>query len=412
MATTASPLEEPGRPDFGRGRRRRSTRYVPAALGLLIIVGTLGGLKCAQISTIKSAAARSQKAGPPPETVNTARAQDQSWDVTLDTVGSVAPSRGVSISNESAGMVSRIHFQSGSAVEEGDLLVELDTTVERGQLASAIARKNLAAVNAERSRALFASASIARAQLDADNSALQAATADANALMGQIQRKTVRAPFSGKLGIRLVNLGQYLAAGTPITTLESGESNYVDFALPQQDLSRVSVGMAVRLTLGVGDAGVAPPPAQGTLFAVDPAVDPTTRNIKLRATIPPEADWLRPGMFVNVSVIEPEKETIVAIPSTAIVHASFGDSVFVVEDEKDAAGQAVMGPDGNPSKVARQQFVRIGARRGDFVAVLEGIKAGEEVVTAGAFKLRNGARVAVSTAVELHPELTPHPPNR
>jgi membrane fusion protein (multidrug efflux system) len=382
------------------------------AFGLLVLVGVLVGLKCAQISTIKAFAAKSQKSGPPPETVTTARAQEQSWDRTLDTVGSVATARGVSISNEVAGTVSRIDFRSGMTVEQGQVLVELDTAVERGQLASAIARRKLAAVNAERSRALYASGSIAKAQVDNDTSAIEAAAADVNALAAEIEKKVVRAPFAGKVGIRLVNLGQYLAAGTPITVLESGESNFVDFALPQQDLSLLSDGMPVRFWIGTGDAGGALPVAEGSLFAIDPAVDPTTRNIKLRARIPAEADWLRPGMFVNVSVVEPTKQTVVAVPSTAVVHASFGDSVFVVEDEKDPQGDPVTGPDGKPSKIARQQFVRTGPRRGDFIAILDGVKTGEEVVTAGAFKLRNGTRVAVSTAVELRPELSPHPPNR
>jgi membrane fusion protein (multidrug efflux system) len=382
------------------------------AFGLLVLVGVLVGLKCAQISTIKAFAAKSQKSGPPPETVTTARAQEQSWDRTLDTVGSVATARGVSIGNEVAGTVSRIDFRSGATVEQGQVLVELDTAVERGQLASAIARRRLAAVNAERSRALYASGSIAKAQLDNDTSAIEAAAADVNALAAEIERKVVRAPFAGKVGIRLVNLGQYLAAGTPITVLESGESNLVDFALPQQDLSLLSDGMPVRFWIGTGDAGAAFPVAEGSLFAVDPALDPTTRNIKLRARIPAEADWLRPGMFVNVSVVEPTKQTVVAVPSTAVVHASFGDSVFVVEDEKDPQGNPVAGPDGKPFRIARQQFVRTGPRRGDFIAILDGVKTGEEVVTAGAFKLRNGTRVAVSTAVELRPELSPHPPNR
>jgi membrane fusion protein (multidrug efflux system) len=388
------------------------TRYVPVVVGLLAVVGTLGGLKCAQISTIKTAGAKAQKAGPPPEAVNTAIAKAESWDRTLDTVGSVATAQGVSVANEEAGIVARIDFQSGAMAKERQVLVELDTRVERGQLESARAKKELAATNLERTRRLFASGSIAKAQLDADQSAFDAAAADVSALSAEIERKIVRAPFAGKLGIRLVNVGQYLAAGTAITVIESGETNYVDFSLPQQDLALVLVGMPVRFEVGGGgDAGAALT-AQGTIFTVEPAVDPTTRNIKLRAHLPPDAEWLRPGMFVRVSVIEPTKETVVAIPATAIVHASFGDSVFVVEDEKDEGGNVVKSPDGKPSKVARQQFVKTGPLRGDFVAVTEGVKAGEEVVTAGGFKLRNRARVAVSTAAELHPELTPHPVNR
>ena len=174
--------------------------------------------------------------------------------------------------------------------------------------------------------------------------------------------------------------------------------------------------MRVRFSTGGGGGGgggtVAPLAAEGSVYAVEPTVNPPTRNIKVRASVPPDADWMRPGMFVNVSVIEPTTETAIAVPATAVVHASFGDSIFLVEDEKDAAGAVVMGPDGKPSKVARQQFVKTGSRRGDFIAVTEGLKGGEEVVTAGGFKLRNRARVRVSTAAELHPEQSPHPVNR
>jgi membrane fusion protein (multidrug efflux system) len=213
----------------------------------------------------------------------------------------------------------------------------------------------------------------------------------------------VRAPFAGKLGIRLINVGQYLGPGTPITVLESSEATYVDFDLPQQDLSAVSVGMPVRLALegsGAGDAGAARGrTATGAVFAVDPDVDPSTRNVRVRASVPPQDDWLRPGMYVNVDVVEPKRDDVVAIPATAIVHASYGDSVFVVED----------GPSG---KVVRQQFVRLGPERGDFVAVADGVHAGEEVVSEGAFKLRKAMRVTVNNEVQTAPALAPHPANR
>jgi membrane fusion protein, multidrug efflux system len=244
-----------------------------------------------------------------------------------------------------------------------------------------------------------ASGSVAPSQLDTDQAAFAGATADADALAAQIERKTVRAPFAGKLGIRLVNVGQYLGPGTPITVLESSEATYVDFDLPQQDLSRVAVGMPVRLTLGAGDAGAGPRTSSGAVFAIDPDVDPTTRNIRVRASVPRQDDWLRPGMFVDVAVVEPRKDDVVAIPATAVVHAPYGDSVFVIE-----------GHDG--ALVARQQFVKLGHNRGDFVAVAEGLQPGQRVVSAGAFKLRNGSRVVIDNEVALHPELAPNPPNR
>lgn len=381
-------------------------------LGLLLVVGLLVGLKAAQIGTLMKAGKQAQKSGPPPEAVSTFVALKQDWEQTLDAVGSVVAGRGVSISNDGAGIVSRIDFESGASVQKGQVLVELDSRVERGQLASARARRRLAGTNARRTKSLVASGALAEAQGDSDQAQLDATAAEVESLAAQIDRKIVRAPFAGKLGIRLVNVGQYLPPGTPISMLESADAAYVDFALPQQELTHIAKGMPVRLTVETGDAGAAPPPVEGSVFAVEPAVDPTTRNIRARATFPDEAEWLRPGMFVNVSVVQPETAAVVAVPGTAVVHASFGDSVFIVEDEKDGAGNVIKGPDGKPSKAVRQQFVRLGPPRGDFVAVAEGVKPGDEVVAAGAFKLRNRARVVVNSAVPVHPELAPHPVNR
>ena len=183
------------------------------------------------------------------------------------------------------------------------------------------------------------------------------------ALKAQIDRKVVRAPFAGKLGIRSVNLGQYLNPGTPITMLESLESVFVDFTIPQQELARVPVGLAGahRAARHAARRG----PWTGKIAAVDPSVDPATRAVKLRASVKDDKDELRPGMFVNVSVLLPERANVVSVPATAIVHAPYGDSVFVIETRKDDKGRPVNGPDGKPAKIARQQFVRAraGARR-------------------------------------------------
>ncbi|HEY4013868.1 MAG TPA: efflux RND transporter periplasmic adaptor subunit [Polyangiaceae bacterium] len=386
------------------GSRRRWPRIVAALLGLLVLVAILGAVKGAQIMTLIGAGKKMKAAGPPPETVATAVAQEQTWDQTLESVGSVAAAQGVSIGNDAPGIVSRIAFESGETVREGQVLVELDTRVERAQLASARARQALAQETLKRTQALFATGAIAQSQLDTDTSQLNGATADADALAAQIDRKTVKAPFAGKLGIRLVNVGQYLAPGTPITVLEAPEATYIDFDLPQQDLSLVRVGMPVRLALDTPDAGAAH--ADGAVFAIEPAVDPTTRNIKLRATLPAKDQWLRPGMFVRVSVVEPQKADVVAIPATSVVHAPYGDSVFLVETAPAAGGSAAP-----PAKIARQQFVRVGDERGDFVAIADGVKAGEEVVSAGAFKLRNGTHLAINNAVQAPAEFAPRPAN-
>jgi membrane fusion protein (multidrug efflux system) len=244
--------------------------------------------------------------------------------------------------------------------------------------------------------------------LDADEAQLKAGTTDTGALEAQVGRKTVRAPFSGRLGIRLVNLGQYLNSGTPITVLEAIETVYVDFTLPQQRLADVKLGMPVRVTIESAEGAA----HDGTVSAIDPAVDSTTRTIKVRAGVVNKQENLRPGMFANVSVILPQQGSFVTVPATAVIHASYGDSVFVVEDKKDEAGKVVNGPDGKPAKVARQQFVRPGDARGDFVAVLDGVAEGQEVAMAGAFKLRNGSSVVINNDVKTAPQLAPHPENR
>jgi membrane fusion protein (multidrug efflux system) len=306
----------------------------------------------------------------------------------------------VAVSNDSPGIVSRIRFESGDHVKQGDVLVELDTSVERAQLASLRAKRELAEISVKRSKALATSGAVAQSQVDADESSFKSLTADASALSAQIARKIVRAPFTGKLGIRQVNLGQYLAPGTTVTTLEAEKSIFIDFRLPQEDLSKLRVGMQVRaLTSGAGA-----PLAVGEITAVDPAIDPMTRTIQVRASLPDDENKLRPGMFLRAEVVLPEKSAVVAVPQTSVVHASYGDSVFISEDKA--------GPSGKPQKIARQQFVRTGATRGDFVSIQDGVSAGQEVVTAGAFKLRNGVPIKVNNQEVPQPSLDPHPENR
>lgn len=376
-------------------------RYLFAALGLIGVLAVLGGLKASQISLLIDYGTEMQKAGPPPEAVGAVAAERQTWERTLDAVASVVSAQGVVLSNEAPGVVTRLHFDSGALVKRGQILLELDTSVERAQLGSTRARRDLAEISANRSRALVTSGAVARAEVDANESSLKSLTADASAIRAQIERKVVRAPFSGKLGLREVNLGQYLAPGSRVTVLESTESVYVDFTLPQREAHLVKLEMPVRVSLD-GQDGVA---AEGVISAIDPAMDPVTRTIKVRASIPNETSRLLPGMFARVAVVLPERPEVVAIPLTAVVRASYGDSVFVVEDPPRATGAS-------QNKVARQRFVRLGEARGDFVSVLEGVKAGETVVTAGAFKLRNGAPVTIDNEVALEPKLDPKPENR
>jgi membrane fusion protein (multidrug efflux system) len=383
-------------------------RYLVAGLAILVLVGGLVAVKFTQISSLISMGKQMEKIGPPPEAVGTAMSQEETWGGSVSAVGTITSFKGVAISNEVPGIVSAIRFESGAKVKAGQVLVELDSKAERAQVASIEARKELATVNVGRTRALVADNAIAKAQLDTDESALKTSSADLGALRAQIDRKVVRAPFSGRLGIRQVNLGQYLNPGTTLTELEAIDMVFVDFSLPQQRLQTVSVGMPVRVTV----EGVAGLSAEGTIVAINPTVDATTRAMKIRASVPNKDEKLRPGMFAKVSVVLPEQGSVVVIPASAVVHASYGDSVFVVEDKKDASGSAVRATDGKPAKVARQQFVRLGEARGDFIAVADGVKPGQEVVTAGAFKLRNGAGVMVNNDIKADPQLAPRPENR
>lgn len=373
-------------------------RYVFVIVGVVVLLAGLAGVKAAQISTLIGFGEAAAKAGAPPEMVSATKAETAVFETELNAVGTVMSARGVELSNDAAGVVSRLHFESGAIVKKGDVLVELDTSVERAQVASLKARTELASVSMNRSRALVTAGAAPQAQLDQDQSTFASLNADAKALLAQIDRKVVRAPFAGRLGIRAVNLGQYLAPGTVVTVLESTESQYVDFTLPQAFVSQLKQGMLVRLRNERGG----PLLAEGAIDAVAPSLDAVTRNVTVRASVPTGGEGLRPGMFVAVDVVLPEKRNVVIVPLPAVVHAAYGDSLFVVEKPKQ----------GEQGGVARQKFVKLGERRGDFVAVIEGLKAGEEVVTSGSFKLRNGSKVVVKNDTKPKPELTPRPENR
>ena len=373
---------------------------------LFAIIGGLAGVKFWQISTLIAIGDTMAKNGPPPEAVGTDRAELRSWDVTLSAVGTVSGVESVAVANEEPGVVAKIHFDSGAIVEKGAILVELDAKMERAQLASAKSKLELARVTVARSRKLVATGALTRQILDADEAAFSTAKADVAALQAQVDRKMVKAPFAGRTGIRAVNLGQFLAPGTAVTTLDSPEGVYVDFTLPQQDLHQVGVGTKVEV--GVAEQA----PYEAVIAAIDPTVDPATRSLRLRAKVPGRQALLRPGMFVTVTVVLPHKVDVVLVPATAIVHAPFGDSLFIVEDKPQSSPGMSTTPDGKPVKIARQQFVRTGQARGDFIAVTEGLKPGQTVVAYGGFKLHNGSPIVIDNRVRPEPKLDPRPENR
>jgi membrane fusion protein (multidrug efflux system) len=385
----------------------RLRRVLLVVAGLLVVIAVLAGIKGAQIGKLIGMGKQFQEMGPPPEAVGSAVAKAETWETTVSAVGSISSLRNVAVSAEVPGTVAKIRFESGQIAREGQVLVELEAEVERAQLASVTARRELADQNAERSRKLAAGGAITKAQLDDTQAQLKTAVTDAAALRAQLERKIIRAPFKGRLGIRAVNVGQYLTPGTTVTTLDAMGGTFVDFTLPQEELAIIAVGLPVRVTMeGAKEA------LTGTISAIDPTIDQTTRNVKIRAAIPELPGTPRPGSFVKVEVIKPSKAQVVAVPATALVHASYGDSVFVVEDKKPGSPGMDKTQDGKTVQIARQQFVRTGPTRGDFIAINKGVNAGQSVVSAGAFKLRNNTPVVVDNSVQAKPELEPRPENR
>ena len=361
-----------------------------------LFVAGLGFVKFRQIQTAIAQGAAFQ---PPPEAVTTVVAVPQQWPATLTAIGTVAAVQGVTVSADLPGTVDRILFESGQAVHEGQVLAVLDTRQEQAQLAALAAQHELAEVTFNRMQGLLNERVISRAEFDratADDRQTDARVAEIRAV---IDRKTIRAPFSGNLGLRQVNVGQYLAGGDALVTLQSLDPIYVNFGIPQQSMGQIPIGRSIRITSD-GAAGVE---WTGRVTALDSLVNEATRNIQLQATLANPGGKLRPGMFVQTEVALGPSESIVALPASAISYAPYGDSVFVVADLKD--------PDGRAYKGVRQQFVKIGAARGDQVAIVSGVKAGEEVVTSGVFKLRNGAAVQINNTVRPANDLAPKPEN-
>jgi len=361
-------------------------------LAMAVFLGAIGFVKFRQVR-----AATMQSFQPPPEAVTTVIAREERWEPSLSAIGTVAAVNGVRVAADLPGVVKRITFESGSRVEAGKVLVELDTRQEQAQLRAAEARLELAKANFERIRGLREQGIAAQADFDASQAELSQADAATGEIRATIQRKTIHAPFTGILGIRQVNLGQYLQGGDPVVPLQTLDPIHVDFTIPQPELERVRVGGAVRVAAeGLADAGFS-----GKITAIDSVIDPSTRNVQVQATLANHEGRLRPGMFVTTQVILEARDKVISLPASAISYAPYGDSVFIVEDLK--------GPDGKSYRGARQQFVKLGAARGDQVAVLSGVKAGAEVVSSGAFKLRNGAAVLVNNEVQPGNESAPKP---
>jgi len=366
-------------------------------LMLAVVAALVGGLGFIKFRQVEAAIASGASFQMPPTAVTTVVAQRETWPSTLSVIGTAAAIQGVTVSADLPGTVDKIHFESGQWVHEGDILVELDTRQERAQLANMEAQRDLARINYDRATQLVKEGVIARSEYDNATAQQKATEAQVGDIRAAIARKTIHAPFSGVLGIRQVSLGQYLAAGQAIVSLQSLNPIYVNFGVPQQDTPKVAPGRVLRVTNndlpGMGFTG--------RIIALDSVINEQTRNIQVQAILTNKDDKLRPGMFVQVELPLGASREVVPLPASAVNYAPYGDSVYVVTDMKDAKGKTYRG--------VRQQVVRVEGSRGDQVAITSGINPGDEVVSSGVFRLRNGAPVQVNNTVKPENSASPKP---
>jgi len=364
---------------------------------VLVVVGGLAGLKVMQIRTLVASA---KSFVPPPETVSSAVVKEEKWQGTLTAIGSVTAVQGVTINPDIPGTVREIAFESGAVVAKGDLLVRLDTSSEEAQLRALEAQVELARVTLDRQRTLRGQNLIPQSDLETAEAASKQAVANADNVRATIEKKTIRAPFAGRLGIRLINLGQYLDTGKPIVSLQSLLPIHADFSFPQQELARLKTGMRVHLTTDTYPGRQ----FEGGLTAINPDLDASTRSVGLQATFDNADQTLRPGMYARVEVLLPEEKAVLVIPATSVLSAPYGDSVYVIESKSGKENA-------KPGLAVRQQFIRTGQARGDLVTVESGLKPGERIVSAGVFKLRNGMAVVENNELVPKSEGSPHPPD-
>lgn len=372
-------------------------RSIWMAVGVILVIGAIAAWK---IITIRAIIAKMATQKPAPTVVSSMKATEEIWQRRLHAVGSFAAAEGITVANELDGTVIKIAFESGAQVNKGDLLVELDISTEQAQLASAEAAADLARINLNRAQELRAKDTNSQAELDAGDAQARQTVANTDAIRATIAKKTIRAPFAGRTGIRQINLGQFIKGGTSIVPLQAMDPLYVNFYLPQQDVTDLKVGQNVQVTIDAYSGVV----FEGAINAINAKVDDSNRNVQVQAIVRNADERIRPGMFCGVDVVLPQQDKLVTLPQTTISYNPYGNSVYIVEDKgKDASGHPVL--------TVRQQFVQLGSQRGDQVAVLKGVKPGDEVVTAGQLKLRNGSTVEINNAVAPANSAQPSLPN-
>ena len=365
-------------------------------IGLSVLIGLPAFIKLKQFEAMGAADMTM-----PPETVTADKVRKDNWPNTITATGSLVAVQGVTVSAELGGKIVEIAFESGDRVKKGDLLLRIDVSAEEAQLRSAEAAAKLAKINLDRNRDLRKNKTVSQSDLDTAEANYKQATAQVDNVRAAISKKTLRAPFDGHLGLRQVNLGQIVEQGTPIVTLQTIDPIYADFSLPQQRFSLLNAGTEVEIT-----TDAAPDQAFiGQILAINPEIDQLTRSVRVRAKLVNDGEMLRPGMFANVEIKLPTEDEVLMIPATAVLYAPYGDTVFVIDEQLDENS-------GEKSLVLRQQVIRLGEARGDFVAVTEGLKEGEQVVTSGVFKLRPQMAVVIDNTLAPDAQVSPDPENK
>ncbi len=369
-------------------------KFLIAAGILVVLLGVIIGLKAFQIVDLIGFAKQMEAAGMPPASVATAVATEEKWEQSLQFVGSLRAVQGVMLTAELGGVVRSIDVENGAHVEKDQILLQLDTTQEAADLASAQARLRLAQLNLERSKELMAKRIVPQSEFDSTTAAFDEVRAVVANLQAIIAKKIIRAPFAGQVGIRRVNLGQTVRVGEELIPLHQSDPIFVEFAVPQTRLPLLKIGQTLRVTSDGLEF-----PVEGKIQAINPVIDEVTRTALVQGLLQNPGDRLRAGQFGLVDVILPSDRPVLAIPASSVISEAYGDSVFVVE------------PNDKGEPFARQQFVQLGQRKGDFVAVDKGLNPGDRVVSAGAFKLTNGARVEIDDSMQPEASTTPDPVN-
>jgi len=333
----------------------------------------------------------------PPATVSAMSAKRESWQRQETTVGTLRAVQGVDVSSEIAGIVHKVLFKSGQQVKKGVLLVELDASEEIAQLAALSASRQLAEINHRRNREQVAIQAISQAQLDASAAELDRLKAEEARQMAAIDKKRIKAPFSGRLGVTTINPGQFLNPAENIVTLQNNKTLYVDFKLPQRQLSNLKKGQLIHIH---SDTGIN---RDGHINAINTAIDPTTRNIAIEGLIENKDEDLLPGMFVQVAIDIGEPEQLLTLPQTAISYNPYGSTLFIAKTDQASSGE------GEPAILAQQIFVKTGARRGDQIAIVDGLSEADMVVTSGQMKLKNGTPLIIDNTVTPANEVAPRP---